>query len=122
MTRRKLPEGREHPSSTETEAQAPSNLRPWETPGAFDKLTKAQQDTLGWIYINRDQGHNPRTLLALLKAGWIVAYEEMAPGDPRGAPIERIPLKVIRYTFPHIAAHMAWCAWCSEQFDEEDAR
>lgn len=57
------------PSGKGDVCAAVTNPRPWEAPGAFDKL----------------------------------------------------PVTVTRYACPSIAAHMAWCAWCAEQPDEEAA-
>lgn len=96
----------------------PETPRPWRTLGAFEALTKAQQEALGWIYIGRDGGQNARTVAALLKAGWIVAYEDSIPGSGK-SPIDRLPMTVTRYTFPSIAAHMAWCEWCGDLPDDD---
>lgn len=100
---------------------AVTNPRPWEAPGAFDKLTKHQQDVLGWVYLDQDIGLDRGTLQRLAAAGWIVAHKVQIPGKRSGSPIDRLPVTVTRYACPSIAAHMAWCAWCAEQPNEEAA-
>lgn len=88
------------------------------TSDEIDAFTKNEQDVLGWIYIGKDSGHSRRTIASLLKKGWIVEYEDAIPGTGTSV-IDRLPLIVKRYTYPHIAAHMAWCEWCSQQPDED---
>ena len=77
-----------------------ADVRPWEVPGAFDKLTKTQQDALGAAYIGQDLWQPRHVLEGLANGGW---------------------LQVVRFVCPSWAAHMAWCAWCAEQPDDEEA-
>jgi hypothetical protein len=92
--------------------------RPWEAPDAFDKLTPAARDALGRVYIGLLPGCSRRTLDALVAQGWITESEEEHRGTGSSV-IDRIPIKVKVYGVPSIAAHMAWCAWCAEQPDDE---
>lgn len=97
--------------------------KPVRVPTAADvaALSPKERAVLGWIYIGTDGGHHRRTLNSLLAKGWIVSYDGELPGKAGGSPIERLPLIVKRYTYPTIAHHMAWCAWCAEQ-PEDDAQ
>ncbi len=84
----------------------------------FNTLTKKQQDVLGYIAINQDEGHDPKTTAALEELGLIEGYEEeiFGKGD---SPIDRMPMVVRRFAVP-LPIHMAWCFWCSENISDED--
>jgi hypothetical protein len=75
-------------------------------------LTERQRDVLGFIAINEDAGHHPATLRALVRKGLIEEREQRLPGPG-------LPVYVKRYMTP-TAAHVAWCAWCSEQEEAGD--
>ena len=106
------------------EIQDPSNqgkgeARPWEASGAFNRLTPAARDALGRVYIGLPPGCSRRTLDALVAQGWITESEEERRGSGPSV-IDRIPIKVKVYGVPSVAAHMAWCAWCAEQPDDDE--
>lgn len=91
------------------------------TVAGIDALSEKERDVLGFIYIGQDGGHNRRTVESLIRKGWVVEYEDEMPGTGK-TPIERVPMKVKRYTYSSIAAHIAWCEWCSlNESDEGDA-
>lgn len=98
-----------------------ADVRPWEVPGAFDKLTKTQQDALGAAYIGQDLWQPRHVLEGLANGGWLTREPGTVPGNPKGNAIDRLPLQVVRFVCPSWAAHMAWCAWCAEQPDDEEA-
>lgn len=78
----------------------------------FGRLPERQRDVLGMIAINQDGGHHPATLRALEKCGLIESYTE-TQSDHIGV------FHITRYRVP-FPVHMAWCAWCSTQVDEEE--
>lgn len=86
---------------------------------AIDQLSKQEREVLGAIYVSHDTGHPRRTVQSLIRKGWVIAVREAVPGKRHGSPIERLPVIVTRYMCPTIAAHMAWCAWCAAQPDEQ---
>ncbi len=108
---------REVPESPTT---GKADVRPWEAPDAFDKLTKTQQDVLGAAYIGQDLWQPRHVLEGLAKAGWLAREPGIVPGNPKGNAIDRLPIHVVRFVCPSWAAHMAWCAWCAEQPDDND--
>lgn len=68
-------------------------------------LTERQRDVLGLICLNQDSGHHPATLRSLVRRELVEEHEQRLPGAG-------LPVYVKRYSAP-IAAHMAWCAWCT---------
>lgn len=84
------------------------------TAEAVSKLTKAQREVLGLVCINRDDEvlHRLRTLAKLIELGWIMPRRERLPGAPS--------ITITRYDVSCHAAHMAWCAWCSENITDEE--
>ncbi len=69
-------------------------------------LTPKQQDTLSRIAIDDDNGVNPSIANVLIKKGLIEKFEE-----------KNGMLTIYRYRVP-LSVHIAWCEWCSKQFDE----
>ena len=87
-------------------------MTPEEIKKLINKLTKKQQDVLGWIAIGQDGGHYPRTLDALFKKG-LILFEERKHVDRFGTFTYKVP-------YLPINVHMAWCKWCSENYKEGD--
>ena len=78
---------------------------------AIQRLTPHQQEVLGWIAMNEDGGHHPKTLQVLERLGLIVAEPQVLGG--------RLPVRVTRYSTP-IFVHLAYCAWASTQVAQEE--
>lgn len=80
----------------------------------FNKLSKAQQETLGNIAVGFNSGmYNRRTIARLIEFGLIEQVEDLIlPG--------RFPVHVKQYAMP-IYAHIAWCEWCSKNVTEDEA-
>ncbi len=72
----------------------------------FRNLTKAQEQVFEQIAINNDGGHNQRTLISLVKKGFIEPYQE-----------EMIGCTITRYMVP-LPTHMEWCKWCDNNIKD----
>lgn len=76
----------------------------------IERLTPSQQHTLGCVAIGRDGGHSRQTLASLVTRGLIVCRE-----------VRQGPFVHYRHDMP-LPIHIAWCAWCSRQPAEEEAK
>lgn len=75
----------------------------------FSNLNQTELDVLGLIAMDIDQGHDPRIIESLLDKGLI----EKKSYEMKGFP----PVLITNLIMP-IHVHIAWCQWCSKQFDE----
>jgi len=84
-------------------------------PGTKIDVTPAQQEAFEQIATGSGMAHHPTTLAALERKGLIEQVGERVFGS--GPLAVRIPVHEVP-----IPIHMAWCEWCAENVDDEDAK
>ena len=73
--------------------------------------TERQRRVFEQIAIAQDVGHHPATLAVLERKGLITSKTE---NGRQGS----LPVTIKRYHVP-LPLHMQWCAWCSENVDDD---